>query len=494
MKEPVSLIGYLPKTKEVGRWLSAHPEVVVFAAALIVTLINLGAEDVWFDEAFTALDARLPLSRLIGAVAADVHPPLWFLLEWVNIRLLGLSEFSLRLPAALFHAGAVAALFRLVSHLSDRQAGYLAAGLAALLPGQIWIAQEARTYALLSCLAIMALNALYVDRNWHRFWLLTTLVSYTHSLALMYVAMLGVLAVTVDWRNGLRAMLKVGFAYLPWLFVLLRQILFVNSSYWIPDVSTFNGISYWLLFTTVSARAPFWILPLALAVVAVFSAIGLYVAARNTKHLSGIGVMAIMPPIMLALVNASWRSILVPKPLNVSTLMLIGLWAIVFMRASNLPRTVMAGLFLPVLIVSLYGYFLDPTTSRNSVEARLDVVNKGWQPGDIIYHADEETYVLSRFYLNPDEYPAYLAPVPEGYVVMTKEFREVAGVQTVSPDELGKIGTNRAWVLWEAPSQSSALDPALVSIIERYPVLLWAEDQQINHTRFFVVLVDLSPH
>src|SRR3990172_8957004 len=96
---------------------------LLFCSALAVRLFHLGSESLWYDEAFSAHLAALPLPRLIAATAGDVHPPLWYIIEWLMVHTLGASEFSLRLPAALASAGGVLEMFYLVRRIESDRAG-----------------------------------------------------------------------------------------------------------------------------------------------------------------------------------------------------------------------------------------------------------------------------------------------------------------------------------------------------------------------------------
>ena len=73
---------------------------VVFGVLALGLINNL----FWYDEVFTLAVAGLPLGRMFMALAGDVHPPLFYLIEWFNIRLFGPG--ALRLPAFLFGLGA----------------------------------------------------------------------------------------------------------------------------------------------------------------------------------------------------------------------------------------------------------------------------------------------------------------------------------------------------------------------------------------------------
>src|SRR6185369_16047245 len=110
---------------------------MVLAAGL--RLVGLGSESLWYDETFTALLAKLDLPHMLAAVRGDVHPPLWYLIEWLNVRIFGGSEFAMRLPAALFSVLAVWLVWRLAVGLGFMPKTALLAGvLAAVLPASVY--------------------------------------------------------------------------------------------------------------------------------------------------------------------------------------------------------------------------------------------------------------------------------------------------------------------------------------------------------------------
>lgn len=88
--------------------------------------------------------------------STDVVHGAYYLLLWVVIRLGGPGEFAARLPSALAVAVAAAGITAIGQRLAPRRAG-LAAGLAfALFPVTSKYAQDARSYALVMALAVLA--------------------------------------------------------------------------------------------------------------------------------------------------------------------------------------------------------------------------------------------------------------------------------------------------------------------------------------------------
>jgi predicted membrane-bound mannosyltransferase len=81
-----------------SRWLLG----LLLLLGLALRLAGLGNDALWYDEVFTGRLANLDLLSLVRATRWDVHPPLWYLIEWLAVRLIGNEPTGLRLPAALF--------------------------------------------------------------------------------------------------------------------------------------------------------------------------------------------------------------------------------------------------------------------------------------------------------------------------------------------------------------------------------------------------------
>ena len=63
-------------------------------------LFQLGRPGLWTDECSTATWAALPLRGLLRQLAADCHPPLYYLLEKSVLAVSGTGEVAVRLVSA----------------------------------------------------------------------------------------------------------------------------------------------------------------------------------------------------------------------------------------------------------------------------------------------------------------------------------------------------------------------------------------------------------
>ncbi len=123
--------------------------------AFTARVADLGGPSLWYDEGFSVMAARLPLTEMLGLVVQDHNTPLHFLLLKLWAYTAGESEFSARALSAFAGVLAVAAAGRVVVMTGRRQALGLALLLAAVFPVSIALAREARPYGLLALLVTL---------------------------------------------------------------------------------------------------------------------------------------------------------------------------------------------------------------------------------------------------------------------------------------------------------------------------------------------------
>jgi predicted membrane-bound mannosyltransferase len=150
----------------VARSVARHRALVVLLAALValgtaLRLWQLGATEFVFDEAFTAVVARLPLHKLFPYLRAhDAHPPFDYLLRR-PLALAGASELVLRLPSV---AVSVAALVAFAAWMRRRGLlAIIATALMAVSAFQITYGQQARMYA---CMVAVGVGCAWAASAW----------------------------------------------------------------------------------------------------------------------------------------------------------------------------------------------------------------------------------------------------------------------------------------------------------------------------------------
>jgi uncharacterized membrane protein len=245
---------------------------LIIAVAMAVSLHALAADSFWGDEILTASFAAQSPAAVIRWTAADIHPPLYYLLVGAFTQLtvpLGdatyptpTSDWLWRFPSVLAAVLTVAVTYRLARHMtrpsppsplwwrnrfaSQRARGSspssLIAATAALLlavaPIAVKYGQEARMHALFMLLAalstLLLFRAMARPRRWLRwvaYALALTATIYTMYFGFLILATQAALALcTLVEARRMAPQIAIGFAaavaaalvlYLPWWPVLL---------------------------------------------------------------------------------------------------------------------------------------------------------------------------------------------------------------------------------------------------------------------------------
>jgi len=161
-------------------WLAAGPPLLTLALALW----GITGPSYWRDEAATLAANERSFGRMIAMLGhVDAVHGAYYVLMWPVIRLGGTGELTTRLPSALAMAAATAGVVAIGQRLAGRAAGLVAGLVFAVLPEVSWFAQDARSYAIVTALAVAASYLLLrvLDSGGQRRWLL----AYTAGLAVL---------------------------------------------------------------------------------------------------------------------------------------------------------------------------------------------------------------------------------------------------------------------------------------------------------------------
>lgn len=202
--------------------LRGRPLVVTaLLLALVLRAWRLDHLSLWQDEGLSFYRASLGLGELLGGriplgdlVTRDVHPPFYFLLLGGWLRLLGLglaSTWGAKALSLLVSLPSIPLLWALGRRLLDRRGRgpALAALFGALSPAWLWYSQEVRSYSLLITLGLVAAYGLarLLESRPRGPWpavtaIATGLMLWTHYLAFLLAAALGLAAVALRARGG----------------------------------------------------------------------------------------------------------------------------------------------------------------------------------------------------------------------------------------------------------------------------------------------------
>jgi len=213
----------------------------ILCLGLFLRIYDLAGESMWLDETVSVRLAHKGVSAIVKNRAANIHPPLYFLLLRGWVALFGDSEFATRFLSVLFGAAAIFMMYKVGSLFFDQEVGILSSLLLAVSRFHIQYSQEARAYtlmALLTLLSIYFFKRFLEDGNrWVSmgYILSTAFLAYTHVFGLFIIAAenLYVAALLFPSRERFRPGLKkwvflqlwVALLFAPWIPVLIKQVL-----------------------------------------------------------------------------------------------------------------------------------------------------------------------------------------------------------------------------------------------------------------------------
>ncbi len=270
---------------QLDRWAVGFGLVLLLAIGLRGS--HLGARNLWFDEAWSWYISQQPLRFILQEGQSNIHPPFLHVVLKLWTALFGDSLVALRLPSLLASVGMVALTYILGKRLLSRSAALLAAFFLALSPHQVFYAQEARMYALVSVLTlgvVLAHVRLLQEMGWLAqprersagasrpagvgsalsYMLLGALALYTHvfgALVLMVLGMhfLGLLAwlshrgeqpasVGSLLRRWAVWQLGLGLLYAPWVPTFFYQVFSRPRQGWRPLLDETTLVGEFFLF------------------------------------------------------------------------------------------------------------------------------------------------------------------------------------------------------------------------------------------------------
>jgi len=389
--------------KNQPRWI-----LLLTMLGLFLRLFQLGEWSFWHDEALTVLLARKLTPELIRITAADVHPPLYFLVVKAFMAL-GQSEFAIRLPSALCGTGSILALYLLGRDLFDERAGQVSALIMAISPLQLFYAQEARMYAQLLLLIVFGswcfIRALRNDTLlwWGLFILSAALASYTAYFAFPVLFAMGLHVFLIDRQRKhiyhfLLAVGIVALLYLPWIGVLLSQTQAVLGSYWMERPSPL------IIFTTLSAffvgysLPPLWIaISLAVTLLIIFVILNharhALASSIDTQPLVWLllwGFVPLLGTCAISLLRPIYqiRTVITASP----AFYLLIAWGLTRVQQKKL-NLLLSLPTLTMMIASIFGFYFNPIFAKPLWRQAAHYVHEHTQPGDVVLHTSDGSFL-----------------------------------------------------------------------------------------------------
>ncbi len=224
-----------------NRALHYGPGVLLCLIASALYGYRIDVRPLWWDEGFSIYVARLAPLDLLRTLAADVHPPAYFLLLSGWTSLIGAAPFSVRSLSVLTSVLTVALLYAAGRRINGSAGAVMTAALSIVSPYLLYYARETRMYSLGILLAAAALYAflrLTERPAASRWWWLLNIGSVaiglgTHyAFAILPAAQIATIVALrrAAWRQWLLAGGAAGILIAPWLIFARSQLLALQSA------------------------------------------------------------------------------------------------------------------------------------------------------------------------------------------------------------------------------------------------------------------------
>jgi mannosyltransferase len=419
---------------------------------------HLGAQSLWYDEAFSlAIADRLKPEEILTNQGHSTHPPLYYLLLHTWIKMIGVNDFTTRVPSLLAGVLTIPLIYVSGRKLFDLPTGLWSALFIAVFPFHVYYAQEARMYTLVALFTTLSLWLFLqaIERNhwlaWGGYWLCLVLGIYTHYF-IGFVILVYHLYLVLNWQRYRHLWLPVIItdgllilAFLPQTVIFIREFRVVlGPSYWLgrPNPLAFFTTIY---FFIVSYTLAPWLHAIGLFVVVGILAIGLYEQLLKVKlalHFQERALLSLgaFLPILIVLAISQIKPIFLERTLIICTPFLILLLA-EGLRASRW-RSPMPYLFIALglfVVISSYRFYFDATTHKPPLREAAQQIAATFVPGDVVLHTGVGSFLPFLFYRPPpahyllwgDPDPRLAAATYELFGGKIATYETIAGYQRV---------------------------------------------------------------
>lgn len=256
---------FLVRLEGSARFANRHFKSVVilsliasFALAMFLGL----KQSVWFDEGYSILLIKRPISELLSLTAVDAHPPLYYLIlkGWTSI--FGMSEFALRSLSAIFASLSIGAVALLIKKLFSKSAAVASLPFMVLAPFILRYAFEIRMYSLTMLIGALATYVLVLAHQkaklklWLLYGFLVALGFYTLYMSIMIWLAHGIWLIYITLKNR-RPLFKQQFI-LGYLFALLLFLPYVPTVISQFQNSALSGVANQVTFNELATSFTFF--------------------------------------------------------------------------------------------------------------------------------------------------------------------------------------------------------------------------------------------
>lgn len=254
---PTATVEHAATSHTALRLTIAADLVIIGALALAVRWIGLTRQSLWLDEAYSVYLSAHRLPEIIGFTSgSDAHPPFYYIVLHTWMALFGSSVGAVRALSIVASIAAALMTYMVANTLASRRVALMASIMMTISAFQIWYAQEARMYALVTLATLIGFYGLVKAQRSGGFWAWVTYsVGMLFALYLDYSAVYVMVGV-VAWftfvgrrKQGVSlpfilSTLGIAVGYLPWVPSFFEQMRSVNGLIaWIDGSSGIGAIN-----------------------------------------------------------------------------------------------------------------------------------------------------------------------------------------------------------------------------------------------------------
>ena len=247
----------------------------LFICSLISILIMIFLSfnrSIWADEALTFKIIKQSYFGMIQLTAADVHPPLYYII--LKTTLLFFNLFKLPFDEIILGKLVSVVPFVLLSLISfiklRKEWGFLTIGLfmftITAMPQLMMWGTDLRMYSwamfFVTLTFIYAFDVLkkFDKKSWILLTIFALLSAYTHYFAAVAVSIIYLFILFNLIKNNskqikicFRSVIIAIMLYMPWFIVVINQILRIKNNYWIKPITLESIISYFYFISSPSS-------------------------------------------------------------------------------------------------------------------------------------------------------------------------------------------------------------------------------------------------
>jgi len=376
----------------------------------------------WIDEGLSVGIGSHPFTDIPDVLRQDGSPPLYYMLLHVWMSWFGTTEFATQALSTIIGVLCVPAAFWAGNVMFGRRVAWAAAGIAAVNPFLTIHAYEARMYALLTLLGLVATTAFVLAflqgrRRWIPvFGVVLAAMLYTHNWSLFFggacVAAFGWLAWHTPERRPLLRDGAIGFSvtallYLPWVPRLIFQAQHTGAPW--STRPMFDELIFGT-GTTIAGRGPSVALALAAGV-----ALSGFAASRRMRELRTSQTLLIIfaGTVVLAFLASQL------SPAWASRYLAISLGPLMLFAAAMLSNAGRLGAW--ALAIFLVFNALPSAVHQNQTgdeKGVAEIVQPWIDPGDLVIVTHPERVPIMRHYMGPKyRYANLFGPVRDPQVM-----------------------------------------------------------------------------